>query len=76
VQDTSASVNDSFYIHVSSKNVGGSDLKFVWDIKELGIHDTLQDSILKISFKNTGNFKVLVSELAGQVSLPTRTLLQ
>jgi hypothetical protein len=63
MQDTLVSINDSFYIHVSINNPGSSIFKFVWEISELGIKDTLQDSLLKISFKDTGNFHVVVSAI-------------
>lgn len=64
IQDTSVSINDSFNIQVNLKNPGLGDLRFVWDIKEKGIHDTLQDSILRISFKNPGIFNVVVSAIS------------
>jgi hypothetical protein len=60
MQDTSVSINDSFYVHVSTNNPGSSIFKFVWEISELGIKDTLQDSLFEISFKDTGNFRIVV----------------
>jgi hypothetical protein len=60
MQDTAVSINDSFYVCVSTNNPGSRGLKFVWDIPELELKDTIEDSLLKISFKDTGSFKIVV----------------
>jgi hypothetical protein len=61
--DTSVSVNDSFFVYVNTNNPGSTEMRFVWNISALSIHDTLQDSILKISFTNTGKFNVIVTAI-------------
>jgi hypothetical protein len=58
--DTSISVNDSIVVRLAAATPGSNDLKFIWDVKELKIHDTLSDSVLKIAFHRTGRFSVVV----------------
>jgi sialate O-acetylesterase len=41
-------------------------IKFIWDIKELAIYDTIQDTILKIAFKKVGKFAIIVSATDGK----------
>jgi len=59
--DTSVSINDSFFVHVSLNTIGSTGVKFIWNLGAGGITDTVGENALKVAFKDTGKVAVIVS---------------
>jgi hypothetical protein len=63
--DTSVSVHDSLLVYAAVTAGDSNGLRFIWDIRELKIHDTIRDASRKIAFRQAGRFSVIVSAING-----------
>ncbi|MGL1888674.1 MAG: hypothetical protein OCD76_19330 [Reichenbachiella sp.] len=65
-------VNDSLELYVKVTDEDSVTIKYIWDISELHINDTILDNTMVIAFPKAGLFDVIITAIdnGGVVSIP------